>query len=120
MKARPLRTRTDLLALIRRHAPSRACARSIGDGRVIVLGGFTPPGGFPRWIVHVQSPHGRDWYAHVICDESRYQYRVQWSYEDDVPWAHWDGQSDGRHPLRDGDTPETVAFKQKEAQHATG
>jgi len=101
--------------LIVDHCPSRACERAVHEGHVTVLGGFTPPGGFSQWIVEVESGRGRRWYIAIKCDEENYQFIPQWYKEKDLPWAYWDGTSNGSR-LIDGDRPKTSALRRAMAR----
>lgn len=112
---RPLRTRTDLLAIAAQHAPSKACATAIHENRATVLGGFTPAGGLPTFIVRVVSRRGREWLIGIEVDEAAYRYRIR--YIEDVPWAFWDGQIGGRR-LIDGDVPNNAAFERMKARRS--
>ena len=104
MIARPIHTRSELIALIRQAAPSRACRRAIDEDRTQVLGGFTPPEGHPYFATITTSRHGRQWNLAVVVDEQRQRYRVV-SF-DRSPWQYWDGRPDGRS-IHDGDDPLT-------------
>jgi hypothetical protein len=114
VQARPLQTRSDLIALVARHAPSKACARAISEGRATVLGGFAAPKHLPCFIVRVTSKHDREWLIAVDVDEAAYRFRVR-SVEA-VPWQHWDGRSDGKRPLIDGDRPREMAYERMKAR----
>jgi hypothetical protein len=110
---RPLRTRDDLIRLVAQHAPSRACATAVFDNRALVLGGFTAPECLPCYVVQVRSQHGREWLIAVEIDDAGRQ-RVK--YLDAVPWLYWDGRSDGRRPLIDGDSPTEGAYQRMKAR----
>lgn len=103
MRPRPINCKADLIAYLREHAPSPACARAMADGRVTVLGGFAPPGGLPYRAVHVKAKHGQQWDIALVVDEDNYQYLVR--VLDDVGWEHWIGHRKGTDPLVDGDHP---------------
>lgn len=82
------------------------------EGRTTVLGGFTPPGDLPYWLVKVTSRFDREWLIALIADEPARQFRV--AYLDQVVWKHWDGRADGKR-LQDGDNPATFAQLYTEA-----
>lgn len=109
----PLRTRSDLTALAAQHAPSKACARAISEDRAQVLGGFTPAGGLPCFVITVKSKHGREWIIAIEINEEARRYQVQ--YLDFVPWACWDGRIGGKR-LIDGDVPNEAAFQRMQAK----
>jgi hypothetical protein len=111
---KPLRSKDDLTALAARHAPTKACASAMKENRAVVLGGFTAPGTLPCYIVRVTSRHGRVWDICVECDEQARSYRVR--VLDQVPWQHWAGRSDGKHPLIDGDMPVVAAYMRMQAR----
>jgi len=101
MQPRPLHNRSDLIASL--VAPTRACARAISEGRAEVLGGFTPPGGLPCYIVRVEGRHGSEWLLGLEVDEESRTFHPR-RFES-VPWASWDGRATGRS-LKDGDDPQ--------------
>ena len=109
MRPRPLNRKTDLVAIAREYAPTKACARAIDEGRAIVLGGFNYPGGFPRWIVRVTSRHDKTWYIAILADEECTRFRIE--YPTLIFWRHWAGVIGRNHPVYDGDTPTENAFK---------
>lgn len=109
MRPRPIRTRNDLVRLIAECCPSRACERAVREGRTTVLGGFTPPEDFPQWIVRVESARGTRWHIAIKCDEESYRLTHQWYAEDELPWAYWDGRSDGT-ALKDGEIAREAAL----------
>jgi len=115
MKPRPIRTRADLVRVIAHHCPTRACERAVSEGRTTVLGGFTPPGDFPQWIVEVESERGNRWYIAIKCDEETYRFVPHWYQEADLPWAYWDGTSNGSR-LVDGERPRTSALRRTVAR----
>lgn len=115
MRPKPIRTRADLISAILNHCPTRACERAVREGRAVVLGGFTPPGDFPQWIVKVESRHGHCWYVAVVCDETNYQFHPKWYGASEVPWAHWDGCSNGSR-LVDGEQPRVSALRRAMAR----
>ncbi len=102
---KPLRYRDDLIAMVARHVPSRACATALREDRATVLGGFTPAGRFPSYFVKVRSKHGREWLACVECDEDARKYTVSFPEDQQVPWESWQGEREGKRPLIDGDDP---------------
>ena len=110
MRPSPLRTRTDLLRLLRPYAISAACGRAMDEDRVTVLGSFAVPGGFPRYMVRVISKSRREWLLALVVDDVDYQYRVAQNLIK-IPWSQWQGDPDRRHPLLDGDEPEVYAGK---------
>lgn len=113
----PLRTRADLLGLIAgSSAITAACARAIDRGRAYILGGFTPPEEFPRYMVRVYGQHGSEWIVAVEIDEERRKHVVR--VVEDVPWAHWDGSAYGCR-LIDGDTPKAATEFRRRARHET-
>lgn len=117
MKPRSLHSRSDLIASL--VAPTRACARAISEGRVEVFGGFTPPGGFPCYIVCVEGRHGSEWLLGLEVDEENRTFRPR-RFES-VPWASWDGRTTGRS-LKDGDDPQRYGSYRaiaKEMQYGT-
>lgn len=110
---RPLRSRSDLTALVAQHAPSKACARAIFENRATVLGGFNPAGGLPCFIVRVTSKHERTWLIAVDVDEPHHRYKIR--YIDDVPWESWDGRFNGKR-LIDGDKPLSCSYERMKAR----
>jgi len=114
MRARPIRTRAELLELVSRHAPTKACATAMHERRSTVLGGFTPSKGFPCWMVEVVSRRGSRWIIAVECDEERYEFKIK--YLDSVPWESWAGRASGLNPLIDGDRPVESALKRLNAR----
>jgi hypothetical protein len=113
MQPRPFHTRTELIALAREFAPTRACWRAMIEDRATVLGGFITPGGLPSWLVQVDSRHGNRWYVGLVCDEDNNCFRPWWPETPD--WANWDGRINGRS-LRDGDSPNTFALRRAQAK----
>lgn len=118
MKARPLRSRADLLELVAQHPPTKACATALGERRSTVLGGFTPTEGLPCWIILVKSWRGREWIIAVECDEAKFEFNVK--YLDAVPWKCWAGKIGGRNPLIDGDSPDVYALNRLNARRTDG
>jgi hypothetical protein len=114
---KPIRSRTDLLALVAQHAPSKACARAISENRAHVLGGFTPVEGLPCFIVRVTSKHERTWIIAVDVDEPHHRYRFR--FIDEIPWNNWDGTSGGER-LIDGDLPVAYAYERMQARRKRG
>ena len=114
MKARPLRTRDELLELVAQHAPTKACATAMREDRAIVLGGFNPVEDFPGWVVRITSRRDREWIVAVECDEVAYKFKVL--HLTTVPWANWAGRSTGLNPLIDGDSPNQSAFMRMKAR----
>lgn len=99
---KPLRTRDDLLALVKAYAPTKACASAIEDGRAIVVGGFRDENVFPGYVVQVRSRHNRVWTVHLPISESTMMIltpRWRWT----IDWKDWDGVFGGKRPLIDGD-----------------
>lgn len=99
-------SRTHLIELAARMAPSRACISAIQEGRISVLGGFKtiPPFGLPGWICRVLSRHGRTWLIAVMVDEVHHTYVVKRI--DAVPWTEWAGRTDrSTWNAYDGDDP---------------
>lgn len=125
MRARPIRTRDDLLAALKPYCPTRACEKALMTlGGAIVLGGFAPPGDLPGWIVEVTARQGQRWYIGLVCDKAKREMRIRWYghgltplVEDKklVPWAYWTGKADGRRPLTDGDIPQVMGLRRQEA-----
>jgi len=114
---RPVRTKSDLGALLPAAAPTAACEKAIAEGRFIVLGGFTPPGAFPQWVARVESPFGRSWYVGIAVDEAARRYvPVSYHADNSLPWANWDGDSKGTRVLIDGEEPVKSAMKRMEAR----
>lgn len=106
MRPTPLNTRSDLIAALTDRGPSRACNRYIRAGKVRILGGFTPAGELPRWIVEVTSPHGRSWFVALVADDEAQTFRVE--YPQSVAWADWAGNPDSINgSVYDGDDPTT-------------
>lgn len=119
MKARPIHSREDLIAVVRDHAPTRACERALGEGRTEVLGGFTPAGGFPYLLVRVTSRFGKAWVLGLEINEA--EYRMTPFTTNGIDWAAWDGRIGGRS-LKDGDDPNRYARCRAQARrhrHAT-
>lgn len=114
MRPRPIHSRSDLIAVARTHAPTRACRRAIDEDRAEVLGGFTPAEGLPRWIVRVVSRHGRTWHIAILADENSHRFRFE--YPEQVGWRDWSGQTGRNHPVYDGDNPAEYAFNRMEAR----
>lgn len=113
---RPISTRADILAVAAQAAPSKACATAISENRATVLGGFTPAGGLPCFVVVVISKFGRQWILAVEVDEAAHRYRPK--VLDAVPWIAWDGRIGGKR-LIDGDVPIEAAMKRmKERRRA--
>lgn len=110
---RPLHSRADLIALAAQAAPSKACVRAISEDRATSLGGFTPAGGLPCFVVQVRSKHGRQWFITIEVDEAAHRYLVRTL--DAVPWSAWDGRIGGKR-LIDGDVPTEAAFKRMKAK----
>jgi len=105
IKATPLRTRTDLIAVLATRAPIAAMRRAIREDRTYVLGGFTPVKGFPFYAARITSYHGRVWYVTMALDEARYLMHILWS--ENPPEAHlWAGNPDGTPSLMNGDIPQ--------------
>jgi hypothetical protein len=117
MKPRPVHHKRDLVNLIRDHTPTRACSRALDEGTVIALGGFAPAQGCPRWILQVDSARGRRWYIAVVVDEQRHRYSIE--YPETIEWADWNGRSDRRHPVYDGDDPVIYAFRRMKARQCS-
>lgn len=116
MRPRPLHSRSDLVAIIRDIAPTRACQRAVDEGRTEVLGGFTPPGGLPYYLVHVTAQFGSEWLLSIEIDEDRREFRPRRL--DSVAWECWDGRSEGRS-LKDGDHPRRYADRRRQALENT-
>lgn len=114
---KPFNARTDIFALAARHAPSKACVTAISENRATLLGGFTPAGGLPRFIVSVTSKRGKQWNIAIIVDEEANRYRIEWP--ETVPWASWDGRINGKR-LIDGDEPTESAFKRMQERRRHG
>lgn len=117
MKARPIHSRDDLIAVVRDHAPTRACERAIGEGRTEVLGGFTPVEGFPFLLLRVTSRFGKAWLLGLQFKESHNTMKPIWP--ETVPWADWDGRVGGRS-LKDGDDPKRYARYRARARREHG
>ena len=84
------------------------------DTSVLFLGSFTAVEGFPGWVVHVTSPHGREWLIAVLIDEVARTQKIR--YIETVPWAEWAGTSNGTNRLRDGEVPKRAAFERMKAR----
>lgn len=102
---KPLHHRNELLALTADIAPTNACRRAAEHGTQTVLGGFTPAGGFPCWIVHVQGRH-QEWYVCIVMNMRLRQYHAHLILKEKIPWDCWIGNRHGKNPLVDGDCPE--------------
>jgi len=107
MRPKPLRSRDDLLALVTPHAPSAACKRAILEDRILVLGSFIAPGGFPQLVVSVTSYHGRTWFIGLEIDEEEYEFRIL--YPKSITWSQWTGGRYRKNEAYDGDYPNTFA-----------
>jgi len=115
MHPRPLNNRSDLIAIIREHPPTKACGHAIDEDRVTVLGGFTPVEGLPYWLVRITSQHDRMWYIALTVDERTNSFGVE--YPDKVKWKDWSGKTNRDHPVYDGDNPREYAFKRMKARN---
>lgn len=73
-----IETREDLLEYAAEHAPAKACARAIREGRASVLGGYRgiQPRGLDGWVIRVDSRHGRTWFVGVLEDRERHRLLV--------------------------------------------
>lgn len=107
---KPLRTRNDLIELAQRHAPTKACERTMRMYGATVLGGFTFAGGNQGWIVTVSDK----WNIAIICHETARKYSID--YLDDVPWTGWLGRINGKRPLVDGDCPALCSLQRLRAR----
>ena len=88
------------------------------EGLITTHGGFTSSEGLPGWIVEIKSKRDRRWLIAIWCDEKTYQFYVE--YLNAIPWAMWQGDSNGERPLIDGDNPREAAFNRMKARrHAS-
>lgn len=113
MRPKPLHSRSDLISLIRDHAPTRACLRAIDEDRTECLGGFNPAEDFPYFLVRITSRFGKEWFIGIAVDEeahSFHRFRAE-----SVDWECWDGRASGRS-LKDGDNPKTYALNRAKAR----
>jgi len=115
MKAKPIRTRAELLAILALKAPLASQRRAIAEDRSILLGGFTPPEELPFYLVQINSYHGQKWFAALVLDEANYRMRIRWYDEADIPWQHWNGVPGGEPSLNNGDYPIAVSYKRMKA-----
>lgn len=70
---KPLRTKEDILEFAAVHAPTKACASAIREGRVH----YSPFSDQPAWMLCVESKNKRRWVLIVRCNEETRSYRVE-------------------------------------------
>ena len=58
-----IRTKSDLIAWLEEYGPNKAVQGALFEGRVELLGWFTPvPGSFkPGWVLEITSKYGLKW-----------------------------------------------------------
>lgn len=100
--ARPPQSRSELIALIQRQAPSSVIRRACLTGRVEVFGGFHHIHGSPGWIVRLLSANCKEYIIAVVCNDFQHCFDVERI--DLVPWSEWAG-GDGKSELTNGDHP---------------
>ena len=96
-----IRTKSQLIALLEEYASRRAIQRAIFEGKIELLGWFTPaPGSFkPGWALEVTSKHGLKWNVVISIGITG----ILHSYViDKIDWEHYTG---GVIPLFAGDNP---------------
>lgn len=110
-----LRSRTDVLELIREKAPRRAVRRAIDERPELVIfwGGFDPvrPFKWAGWVADVTSRHGKTWTVAVLAvDLPTPHYQVELI--DEIPWGSW-APVGGMDHWSQGDEPD-VCFRNRE------
>lgn len=107
-----INSRTSLLDVAYDLRPSNALGRSIREGRVTVLGGFTAiaPHNLPGFICYVRSRFGRTWFQAILVDEIHHGYKSVLI--EDIPWFEWAGRWIGGKEawsVYNGDIPQIIA-----------
>lgn len=108
---KPVRTKSDLIRELRPFCPTRVCERAMDEGRVTVIGGFTPPNDFSQWVIRIESRYGQIWYLSLCCDTNTNRYKIRLYMEDEVPWKYWDGENCNSAIVR-GEVSEECVRKQ--------
>ncbi len=107
-----IRNRNELIEYLESHAPSKAIARALQEGRVENLGAFNQILlDFNRgFIVKVISRFKKTWYVAIYA--SFLEWKVQ--IIDTVPWNEWIGGF-AANKLYQGDNPKQYEEKRNEA-----
>ena len=98
--------RNDLIDYVAKHSNDYTIRRSVIEGKVELLGGFSciPPSTEGGWILCVTSIHDRHWNVAIVVDKKRpLVFTIS-----DPPWKLWCGDL-STHELMRGDYPETYA-----------
>lgn len=114
---RRITDRTSLIFWLNEFAPRRAIQRSLWEGTVELLGGFTliPPSVHKGWIVRVESPLGGKWLV-AIGPTPRNLRKLRAFEIAEVPWEYYEGEAgNDEFRLRDGDHPEVYRERRYEA-----
>lgn len=107
-------TRSDLILWIDANCKHRSICRSLWNGRVELLGGFTqiPPGTDPGWVVRVTTPNNKVWIVAVVQNHINGNL-ASWVL-DEIPWKYYAGKKHGDKSLYNGDFPCTYySMKEK-------
>lgn len=96
-----IRSKADLVEVLRGNMPTSAADRALVMGKYTLLGGFTPPSDFSSYLVDCGGS-----IVAIVCDDVHLSYRIRWcppNHQGEVPWQWWVGDQPDADDMVKGD-----------------